>query len=107
MHYNACSFKLDKRRPILKLSVNEFFQFRAHFGGNLHLITTEPPGHVDGLAVSAQKLDAWGTIAEMGVEAAFCVRIEGALHIFEEQPFDIAAPEHRSEELLKKIHQPV
>jgi hypothetical protein len=104
MHYNARSFKPDKRPPILKFSVNELFQFQAHFGWNLHLITTEPPGDGDGLAVGTQELNARRTIAEMVIEPAFCLRFEGALHIFEEQPLDIAAPEHQSEKLLKRIH---
>jgi hypothetical protein len=107
MHYNARSFKPDKRRPILKLGANEFFQFQAHFGWDLHLITTEPLGDVDGLPVGTEELNAWRTIAEMGVEPAFYVRLEGALHILEQQPLNIAAPEHRSKKLLKRIHQQI
>jgi hypothetical protein len=106
MHYKARSFKLDKCAPILKFSVNELFQFQAHLGWNLHLMATEAPGDVDGLTVGTEELNAGRAIAEMVVKAAFHIRFEGALHIFEQQPLDIATPEHRSKKLLKRIHLP-
>src|SRR5437016_4826737 len=104
MHYNACRFKSDKRPPILKLSANKLFEFRTHGGWNLHFVTTEAPGDVDGLPVGAQKLNAGRTIAKMVVEVAFYLRFEGPLHIFKQQPLDIAAAQHRSKELLNWVH---
>ena len=105
MHYNARRFKPDKRSPILKLSVNELFQFCPHCRWNLHPVTTELPGDVDGLPVGAQELNAWRTIAKMVVEMVLYLRLEGPLYIIEQQPLDIATPEHRSKKLLKRIHQ--
>ncbi len=104
MHYNARSFKLHRPRLILKLGANELLQFQAHLGWNLHLMATEPPGDVDGLTVGTQELDAGRAIAEMFVQTAFRVRLKGALHIFEQQPLDIATPEYRSKKLLDGIH---
>ena len=105
MHYNALGFKPDKRPPILEFSTNKLFQFRAHGRWNLHPVTTEPPGDVDGLPVGAQELNAWRTIAKMVVEMVLYLRLEGPLYIIEQQPLDIATPEHRSKKLLKRIHQ--
>ena len=104
MHYNARIFKPDKRPPILEFRVNELFQFCPHCRRNLHPVTTELPGDVDGLTVGAQELNAWRAIAKMVVEPALCLRFEGPLHIIKQQPFDVATAEHRSKELLKRIH---
>jgi len=104
MHYNTRSFKLHQFGPILQLSADEFLQLRANLGWHLHLMATEAPGDVDGLLVRPQELDTGRAIAEMFVEAALYVRVERALHIFEQQPLDIATPEHRSNKLLKWIH---
>src|ERR1700693_3959207 len=79
---------------ILKPSANKLLQFRTHSRRDLHLVTTEPPGDIDGLPVGAQELNAGWTIATMFVEPVLYLRLERSLHIFEQQPFDIAAPEH-------------
>jgi hypothetical protein len=67
-------------------------------------MATEAAGDVDGLLVGAQELDAGRAVAEMFIKPALYVRVERALHIFEQQPLDLAAPEHRSKELLNSIH---
>jgi hypothetical protein len=100
MHYNARGFKpdeelvRDRHPPSLETGPNKLLQFRAHFGWNLHLVATELPRDIDGLAVGAQELNARRTVAKMVVELTFRFRLESSLHIFEEQAFDIAAPEH-------------
>ena len=99
MHYNTRSFKSDKRRPILEFSANEFFQLRANGRGDLHLVTAETTGDVDGLPIGSQKLNTGRAIAKMVVEMTFYLRIEGSLHIFEQQPVDVAAAKCKSKKL--------
>ena len=104
MHYNTRSFKSDKRRPILEFSANEFFQLRANGRGDLHLVTAETTGNVDGLPIGTEKLNAGRAITKMVIKVQFYLRLEGPLHVFVQQPLDIAAPESRSKELLYRIH---
>ncbi len=110
MHYNGRGFKSDegriedKRPPILKPGADELLQFRAHFGWDLHLVAAGLARDVDGLAVGAQEFDTRRTIAKMVVEPAFYVRVNGLLHVVEQQPIDIATAKCKPKKLRWSIH---